>query len=112
MEEGGGTRTTVNKTGGRMSLHAILRDPECKGNIQCAMWAVVVTLGMLCLMLFGIAWMSTAEKINADVYGAKNSENKTSIGREGQLEDRIIILENQLMGHVHRYFDGKIKEIN
>ena len=86
-----------------MSLHAILKDPECKGNIQSAMWAVVVTLGMPCLMLFGFAWLSTAEKISADIYGARH------------LESRITVLENRpvlLMEHTHRYSDGKIRKTN
>jgi len=71
------------------------------------MWAVVVTLGMLCFMLFGFAWMSTAEKISADVYRAKYLE-----GRIKALESKTPTLENHSMEHVHRYFDGKIKRIN
>ena len=55
-----------------MSLHQILKDPECKGNIQCTMWAVVFVFGWLCVLVYGCVWMSTAEKISADVYGAKN----------------------------------------
>ena len=74
-----------------MNLRQILKDPECRGNIQCAMWGIVITTAMLCVPIYGIAWMSTAEKISADVYGAR------------RLENRIEVLENRpaLMEHVH-----------
>ena len=74
-----------------MSLHQILKDPECRGNIHCVLGGIIITTAMICVPIYGIAWMSTAEKISADVYGARH------------LENRITALENRpvLMGHVH-----------
>ena len=54
-----------------MSLHQILKDPECRGNIQCVLWGIVIIMGMLCILIYGIAWMSPVEKISEDIYGAE-----------------------------------------
>ena len=55
------------------------------------MWAVVFVFAWFCLMFYGIAYLSTAEKISADVYGAKYLKNRIKT-----LEDRPVLME-----HIH-----------
>ena len=94
-----------------MTLHQILKDPECRGNIQCAMWGIVITTAMLCVPIYGIAWMSTAEKISADVYGAKHLENRIETLENFQNQMMVRIEKNHIEFevHTHRYSDGHIK---
>ena len=71
-----------------MSYH---ESPIEKQDYKCFVGAFVLVIGSICAMLFGLAWLSTAEKISADVYRAR------------RLENRIEVLENRpaLMEHVH-----------
>ena len=85
----------------QMDLHKILRDPECKSNIQCSLLAFVFVIGGLCLLIYGLTWMSSVDKTNTEFYGAKHLENRITI-----LENNITILEN----HTHQYYNGKIKQ--
>ena len=60
--------------------------------MKCAMLAVAVVVGALSLLIYGMAWLSSAEKVSAEIYGAKH------------LEGRIKWLEKE---HVHIYSTGK-----
>ena len=64
----------------------------------CVIFAGVFVVGALCALIYGFAWLSTAEKISEDVYGVKH------------LENRITVLEDGYREHTHRYYDLKIKE--
>jgi len=66
-------------------------EQERQETIKCAIWAFVIVVSGLSFFTYGIAWLSTAEKISADIYGAKH------------LEGRIMALENRpaLIEHVH-----------
>ncbi len=95
----------------RPGFFEILKDPECKGNIQCFVAAFVLVIGGLCTFLYGIAYLSTTEKVSADIHGAKHLE-----GRIEKLEilaweiaARTEKNKADFMLHSHRYSDGKIK---
>ena len=65
--------------------------------MKCAMLAGVVVVGALSLLIYGMAQLSSAEKVSADVYGAKH------------LEGRIMALEVEYKEHRHVYATGKPK---
>ena len=69
-----------------MSYH---ESPIEKQDYKCFVGAFVLVIGSICAMLFGLAWLSTAEKISADVYGAR------------RLESRITALESHVRNHIH-----------
>ena len=54
-----------------MSYH---ESPIEKQDYKCFVGAFVLVIGSICAMLFGFAWLSTAEKVSADIYGAKHLE--------------------------------------
>lgn len=92
-------------------IHDILRDPECKSNIQCTIFACIVVIGGLCLLIYGLAWLSTAEKENAVFYGTEHLEERVK-----WLEDwsRAMVVDGgerrvEYLMHTHQYSDGHIK---
>ncbi len=95
-----------------MSHYERWNEEEAKqGTLKCFIAAVIVTLGMLCLLIFGLAWMSTAEKVSAEIYGAKYMENQIK-----SLEDwrtgfsvEYGMKQVEYENHTHRYHDGHIK---
>ena len=76
----------------------ITEEQERQETSNCFIAAVIVVSGMLSILIYGMAWVSSAEKVSAEIYGAKH------------LENRIELLENEYREHTHRYHDGKIKE--
>ncbi|KKU46089.1 MAG: hypothetical protein UX65_C0010G0020 [Parcubacteria group bacterium GW2011_GWB1_46_8] len=81
-----------------MSYH---ESPIEKQDYKCFVGAFVLVIGSICAMLFGFAWLSTAERISADVFWAAHLE-----GRITALENRPILIE-----HIHpetnKGFTGK-----
>lgn len=87
-----------------MNLHAILKDPECKGNIQCLIWGICTVFIWLSVMLYGLAWLSTVEKENTAFYGAKHLENRIDAL---EAKEHIIVCEiEKFRNHKHNYSTG------
>ena len=63
--------------------------------MKCAMLAVAVVVGALSLLIYGMAQLSSTEKVSAEIYGAKH------------LEGRIKALEVEYKKHRHVYSTGK-----
>lgn len=84
---------------------SITEERERQGTIKCAIAAIIVTLGMFSVLIYGMAWLSAVEKENTAFYGAKNLLNHITI-----IENQIIELQSEYKNHTHRYYDLKIKD--
>jgi len=73
-----------------MNYHENLID---KQDYKSFIVAFVIVISSICAMLFGFAWLSTTEKISADVYGAKNLRLR---------------LENHVHPETNKGFTGKV----
>ncbi len=60
-------------------------------------WVMCFVIGMFCLMIYGLAWLSSVTVTAGDVYVRR--------GMAKEIKDLRIEYGN----HVHRYFDGRIK---
>ena len=80
--------------------HYISRDKEeqFRENVKCVVWGVCFVFAWLCLLVYGITWLSTAEKENTAFYGATH------------LEKRITDLENHTHPETNKGFTGKPTE--
>ena len=70
---------------------SITEEKARQDTIQGIIFAVIVVFGMLSVLIYGLASLSSTEKVSAEIYGAKH------------LEGRITALE----GHTHVYSTGK-----
>ena len=48
----------------KSNLHKILSDPECAGNIKCAVWATVIACLYFSGMCYGFALLELAHQMN------------------------------------------------
>ena len=74
---------------------SITEEQERQGTIKCFIAAIIVTLGMFSVLIYGMAWISAVEKENTAFYGAKH------------LERRITAMEDEYKEHRHVYSTGK-----
>ena len=79
-------------------IHKILRDPECKSNIKCAMLALVLVIGVLSFMAFSFGFLERSTIISSNHY--------KSILAAKELRIDTDLLNYHLIGHKHRYHDG------
>ena len=80
------------------SPYIIAEEKAKQDTIHGIIFAVIVVFGMLSVLIYGLASLSSTEKVSAEIYGARH------------LKDRIELLESEYREHTHRYYDLKIKE--
>ena len=89
-----------------MSKYERWTEEEAKqSTIKAFIAAVIVTLGMFSVLVYGLAYLSSAEKVSADVYGAKHLQ-----GRITTIEGRVTAMEDEYKEHRHVYSTGKPAE--
>jgi len=52
-------------------IHEILRDPECKWNVMCMILAFITVIGGLCLLIYGCAYLMSADALSNNYYDSK-----------------------------------------
>lgn len=77
------------------SPHIIAEEKAKQDTIQGIIFATIVVFGMLSVLIYGMALLSSTKKVSEDVYGAKH------------LENRIELLESEYREHTHVYSTGK-----
>ena len=76
------------------------KEEQWKEMILTIAWASCFVIGMLCVLVYGIAWFGNVEVTSEDIYIRRNMKKEIE-----KLQTEYIRLEE----HVHRYHDGKIK---
>lgn len=92
--------------------HIILsEEQEKQETIKCVAWATCFVLSCLCLMIYGMAWMSAVEKENTAFYGAKHLEKRVKWLETWSKAMVVYSGEKQAEyeNHTHRYSDGRVK---
>lgn len=91
--------------------HISIEDQDWNDTIHSIVWGSIFVLGMLAILIYGLAWTSSVTVTSEDIYARRRMENRVE-----QLEEKVIGL-NVLWAemyklhdnHVHRYSDGKVK---
>lgn len=97
-------------------LHEILRDKECRGNIWCFIGAIIITVGGLCVLVYGLAWTSSVTVTAEDVYQRRHMAEDIEILQNeilhyGELIESIESYDvPRFENHTHKFRSGKVKQ--
>lgn len=86
-------------------IHEILRDPQCKGNIQCFILAVSLVALYICLLIYGLAWLGHDQAQINSFWKAEN-EHREQIGKATKRLDK---LESTLMPSAFKGVPKRVK---
>ena len=90
---------------------SITEEKAKQDTIQGIIFAVIMTFGMLSVLVYGLAWMSSVEKENTAFYGAKHLEKRVKWLETWS--NAMVVYSGQKQveyeNHTHRYYDGRVK---
>lgn len=86
------------------------QDKRC--TIHCIVWAIVVVIGILALLLHGMAFLSWTEPTMEEVYRNKRMGEEIEVlkNQTEQLYEVFQKLENNYENHTHKFWTGKVKQ--